>query len=195
MTTPARLTDRVWTIPNLISFVRLMAIPYFLFLLLGRDDPRMAGIVLVAIGATDWVDGTLARLLKQESELGRRLDPIADRLAIVAAVVGGWIAGVVPGVIAGPLLVREAVMTALTAWLMARGFGTLQVRYLGKVATAGIYTSIPSFYLAAAGVLPSLFRPLGWTAGTIGLALYWVTAVQYGADARRLVGASADGTG
>lgn len=195
MTSPAKLSSRVWTIPNVVSFARLLAIPYFLFLLLGKDDPRQAGFLLIAIGATDWVDGTLARLLNQESELGRRLDPIADRLAIVAAVVGGWIAGVVPGMIAGPLLARELVMTLLTAWLMWRGYGTLHVRYLGKVATAAVYTSIPAFYMAGADVLPSLFRALGWTAGTIGLVLYWTTALQYVGDARRMVGASHDATG
>jgi len=195
MESPARLSDRVWTVPNAISFARLAAIPYFVYLLVGRDDPKAAGLLLIVIGATDWVDGALARWLHQESELGRKLDPIADRLAIVAAVVAGWIADVVPGLIAGPLLLREALMAVLTAWLVIRGKGTLQVRYLGKVATAAVYGSIPSFYLAAADVLPAVSRALGWTAGVIGLALYWLTAAQYAGDARRLPHAPAGTTG
>ncbi len=195
MESPARLSDRVWTVPNAVSFARLLAIPYFVYLLLARDDPRAAGLLLIVIGATDWVDGALARILNQESELGRKLDPIADRLAIVTAVVAGWLAEIVPGVIAGPLLLREALMAVVTAGLVARGKGTLQVRYLGKVATFAVYGSIPSFYLAAADVLPAVFRALGWTAGVIGLALYWLTAIQYLGDARRVVPASRGGTG
>ncbi len=183
------LPHRVWTIPNAVSFARMLAVPYFLWLLLAQDDARTAGLVLIGIGATDWVDGTLARLLDQQSELGRKLDPIADRLAIVAAIVGGWIAGVVPALIAAPLLVRELLMTALTARLVAGGWGTLHVRYLGKLATAAVYGSIPSFYLAAAGVLPNVFQALGWTAGVIGVTLYWVTAIQYAGDARRAMSA------
>lgn len=177
-------SDAIWTIPNVVSFVRLLAIPVFLWLLLAESRPAAAGWLLLAIGATDWVDGTLARRLGQVSVLGQRLDPIADRLAIVAAIIGGSIAEVVPLAIAVPLLVRELLMSALAFYLFSRYRAVLEVRYLGKAATLLIYGAIPSFYVAAAGVAPSLFTPLGWVAGTIGLALYWWVAFLYMRDAR-----------
>lgn len=183
-TPDAAPSDAIWTIPNVVSFVRLLAIPVFLWLLLAEDRPAAAGWLLLAIGATDWIDGTLARRLGQVSVLGQRLDPIADRVAIVAAVVGGAIADVVPLVIAVPLLVREVLMTALAFYLFAKRRLVLAVRYLGKMATLLIYGSIPSFYVAAAGVAPSFFRPLGWISGSIGLVLYWWVAIDYLGDAR-----------
>ncbi len=180
-TTPS---DAIVTIPNLVSLVRLAAVPYFLWLLLGQDRPAAAGFLLLAIGATDWIDGTLARRLGQVSVLGQKLDPVADRVAIVAAVIGGWIAGILPSGIIVPLLIREVMMTIVAFVLLTRYGETLEVRYLGKVATFLIYGSIPSFYVAAGDILPSLFTALGWIAGVIGLLLYWWVAVRYLQDAR-----------
>ena len=166
-TTPS---DAIVTIPNLVSLVRLAAVPYFLWLLLGQDRPAAAGFLLLAIGATDWIDGTLARRLGQVSVLGQKLDPVADRVAIVAAIIV-------------PLLIREVMMTIVAFVLLTRYGETLEVRYLGKVATFLIYGSIPSFYVAAGDILPSLFSALGWIAGVIGLLLYWWVAVRYLQDA------------
>ena len=90
------------TIPNLISVIRLGLIPVFLWLLLARDNPFAAGWLLGGIAATDWVDGYLARRLDQVSEVGKFLDPLADRIAIIAAVIGGLISGYLPsGSVAG----------------------------------------------------------------------------------------------
>ena len=86
----------IFTVPNLVSLVRILMIPAFLWLLFGRDDPAAAGWLLGGIGATDWVDGYLARRLDQVSEIGKVLDPLADRGAVAAAVIGGWIAGALP---------------------------------------------------------------------------------------------------
>jgi len=90
------VSGRILTIPNVISAVRVAMVPLFLWLLFGADAPLPAGLLLGGIGATDWVDGFLARRLGQVSELGKLLDPLADRLAITAAVIGGWVAGVLP---------------------------------------------------------------------------------------------------
>ncbi len=180
-TTPS---DAILTIPNVVSLVRLAAVPYFLWLLLAQDRPGVAGLLLLAIGGTDWIDGTLARRLGQVSALGQKLDPVADRVAIVAAIIGGWIAGILPTLIIAPLLIREVMMTIVAFVLLARGAGTLEVRYLGKVATFLIYGSIPSFYLAAAEMAPSFFTALGWVSGIVGLALYWWVAIRYLGDAR-----------
>ncbi|MBU1225688.1 MAG: CDP-alcohol phosphatidyltransferase family protein [Actinobacteria bacterium] len=176
----------IFTIPNLISAARIAAVPFFLWLLLGADDPAAAGWTLVAIGATDWIDGFLARALHQVSELGKMLDPIADRLAIVAALVGGWIAGVVPWWVALLLLVREALLGAMTLYLARRTKTRIEVRYMGKMATWAVYGGVASFYIYA-GTGWAFFHWWSWLYIVPGLIFYYVVAFQYVGDARRLL--------
>jgi cardiolipin synthase len=174
----------IFTIPNLISAVRIALVPVFLWLLLGREDPLGAGLLIGGIGATDWVDGYLARRLGQVSPLGKLLDPIADRLAVVAAVVGGWVSGHVPPWFAAGLLAREAVVVLGTVWLALRRVPPIPVRRLGKIATFAVYFSIPSFLVHAGGA-HDFFEWFAYAAGIPGLVLYWVVGFQYAADARR----------
>jgi cardiolipin synthase len=183
--TDAQVSDRILTIPNLVSFIRLAAIPVFWWLLLGEDEVAAATIVFAVIATTDWVDGFLARRLGQVSKLGKALDPVADRLLIASAVVAGLIAGIVPPVIGIVLIVREIYMAIVTLVLVSRGKGTLEVRWLGKLATFLVYSSVAWFYMAAVPFLEPLTWPLAWVAGIVGLALYWYTAFQYTGDARR----------
>ena len=175
----------LWTIPNMISVLRLAGIPVFLWLLLGRDDPRNAAILLIVIGFTDFLDGALARRLGQTSEIGRFLDPLADRLAILAAVVGGLIADVVPGWLAWPLLVREILVGIGALFLVTKLKTNVTVRWLGKAATAIVYGAIPAFYLAAAGVESEFWRIIGTLSGVVGLVVYAVVTWQYVGDVRR----------
>ncbi len=176
--------DRVLTFPNVISFARILAVPYFVWLLLGADELIAAGFLLLAIGSTDWLDGYLARRLGQVSKLGKMLDPIADRLAIVAAVVAGWIAGILPGWLVGGLLVRESIVAALAGWLLVVHHDTIDVRWIGKLATFLLYGSIPAYYVSEAGFFEQVLGPLAGLAGIVGLGLYWAVAVLYGADVR-----------
>lgn len=185
MTEEPQVSNRIVTIPNIISFIRLAAIPVFWWLLLAEDDVAAATILFALIATTDWIDGFLARRLNQVTELGKALDPIADRLMIFSAVVAGLIAEIIPPVIGITLIVREVYMALVTAALVLRKKGTLEVRYLGKVATFGVYSSIGWFYMAAIPFLEWLTRPLAWIAGVVGLILYWITAFQYTGDARR----------
>ena len=182
--------DQIWTVPNAVSFVRLAAIPYFWFVLLVRERVGFAALLIFLIGTTDWVDGWLARRLGQESEFGAMLDPLADRLMIASALIAGLIAGVLPIVIGAGLLLREALVAAGAGYLAVRGGGTLKVRYLGKTATFLLYGAIPSFYLAAAGILTWAFTPAAWIAGALGLFLYWWVAVDYAKDIRRTIQSS-----
>lgn len=186
----AGMFDRIWTVPNAVSFVRLAAIPYFWFVLLVQDRVGLAALLIFVIGTTDWVDGWLARRLAQESEFGAMLDPLADRLMIASALIAGLIAGVLPAVIGAGLLLREALVAGGAAYLAARGGGALKVRYLGKVATFLLYGAIPSFYLAAAGILTWAFAPAAWIAGSLGMFLYWWVAVDYAKDIRRALKSS-----
>lgn len=182
-----RVSDRIVTIPNLISFARLLGVGVFWWLILVEENIALAAVFILVIGTTDWVDGYLARRLDQVSSLGKALDPIADWLMIASAVVGGMIVGVVPIVIGITLIAREIFMGAVTLWLLSKGAGTLEVRYLGKVATFVIYGAIPAFYLASAGFLSPIMLAIGWTGGVVGLVMYWYVAIQYVGDARSVL--------
>ena len=184
-----QVSDRILTIPNLISFTRLAAIPVFWWLLLGADEVAWATILFAVIATTDWIDGYLARRLDQVSKLGKALDPVADRLMIASAVIAGLIADIVPPAIGWTLIVREVYMALITLVLYVRHAGTLEVRWMGKVATFIVYTSIGWFYFAAIPFLEVVLLPAAWIAGVVGLALYWVTAFQYTGDARRALSA------
>ncbi len=184
MAVPATTSSRILTIPNVVTFIRLIGVGVFWWVILVEENIVMGAWLIFLIGWTDWIDGYLARRLNQVSDLGKALDPIADRLMIVSAVVGGLIVGVVPGWIGIPLLLREVIMAVVALVLISRGGGTLPVRKLGKWATFIIYGAIPAFYLAGADVWHDLFLLLGWVFGLIGLVLYWYVLFQYIGDAR-----------
>lgn len=192
-TEPAAV-DRGWrTVPNLVSLLRICAIPLFLWLLLGADDPRGAAIALIAIGVSDFLDGALARKLGQTSEIGKLLDPTADRLAILAALVGGLAAGVIPSWLGWPLLVREILVAGGTLFLVGKLSVKPAVRPAGKWATAIVYASIPSYYLSAAGAAEWFGVPweaVGAVTGIVGLVLYWGVTWLYLGDLRRAWAAS-----
>ena len=185
--TEEQVSNRVFTLPNVISFTRLAAIPFFWWLVLGAEDIAAATILYAVVATTDWVDGYLARRLGQVSRLGKALDPVADRLMIVSAIVVGLLSEIVPAIIGVTLIVREIYMAVVMFVLVARRGGTLEVRWLGKLATFVVYSSIGWFYMAEIPFLEVLTRPLAWTAGVGGLILYWVTAIQYTGDASRVV--------
>lgn len=176
------------TVPNLVSLVRLAAIPYFWWVLLAEDRVALAAGLIFVIGTTDWVDGYLARRLDQVTELGKFLDPLADRLMIASALLAGLLAGVVPVVIGVPLLAREAAVGLGAAFLGLRGGGKLAVRDLGKTATFLLYGAIPAFYVAEAGIAPWLFAGPAWVGGVIGLILYYRVGWEYIGDIRAVVG-------
>lgn len=176
--------QRVLTVPNVISMVRLAFVPVFWWLL-ARDDIAWAGWLVGIVAWTDWIDGYLARRLGQVTELGKALDPVADRLIIGSAVIGGLVVGVIPWFIGYPLIAREAVMAAVTLYLAARGGARLEVRWLGKVATVLVYSSVPAFYIAEAGQLEWVMWPVAWGFGVAGLALYYVVMFRYLGDAGR----------
>lgn len=185
---------RVLTVPNVVSFVRLLLVPVFLWLLFGRDNPAGAGWLLGVIGATDWVDGYLARRLDQVSELGKLLDPLADRLAVAAAVIGGLISGDLPSWFAIALIVRESLIAVGALAVGVKAGSKLEVRRVGKLATLLLYAAIAWFFMGRGHD----FDPLVWAAyavGIPGLVLYYVVGVQYFGDAKRLVAESGRGAG
>lgn len=182
-------------VPNLVSFLRLLLVPLFVWLVV-VDEIGWAGLLLGVIGATDWIDGYLARKLDQVTELGKFLDPLADRLAVAVAVVAGLIAGVLPSFFAWAIIVREIAvgLGALYGW--SRGVRRLDVRDLGKLATLLLYFSITFFYVGV-GFEMGWFEAAGWITGVPGLVLYYMVAVQYLGDLRLTIssrGEAGEGT-
>jgi len=179
----------VLTIPNVVSGIRIALIPVFLWLVFGRDELTGAAFLIGGIGATDWVDGYLARRLGQVSDFGKFLDPLADRLAVAAAVLAGWITGALPWPIAVLLVVRESAVALGALFLATRVRAKLEVRYIGKLATFVLYFAIPSFFLHA-GTGWEAWRWVGWGMAVPGLVLYYAAAAIYVGDMRRALDAS-----
>src|SRR3712207_7518316 len=142
------LPDRIWTLPNALSVLRLLSVPLFLWLLLGPQADGWAVVVLMVSGATDWADGKLARSLGQSSRLGALLDPAADRLYIVATLIAFVLRDVVPLWLVAVLVGRELVLGLALLVLRAHGYPPLQVHYLGKAATFILLYAFPLLLLA-----------------------------------------------
>jgi cardiolipin synthase len=171
-------SDRIWTLPNAISFLRLLGVPIFLYLLLGVENDIGAVIVLMVGGSTDWVDGYVARRMNSVSRLGELLDPFADRLYIVATLIGFTVREVIPLWLTGALLLREAVLGVVLLILRRHGYGPPPVHYVGKTGTFLLLGSFPIILLAKA--VPSLewwAGPVGWGLSWWALGLYWCAAV------------------
>lgn len=146
MTDPVR--DRIVTVPNVLSLVRMLGVPVFLWLLLVEQAYGWALVLLLVSGATDWLDGLLARLLDQSSALGALLDPFVDRLYVVSTLIGFAIAGIVPWWVALVLIGRDAVLASALLLYRRRGLAPPTVVYLGKAATFVLMSALP-FLLAA----------------------------------------------
>jgi cardiolipin synthase len=185
VTTPS---NRIWTVPNIISFIRLLGVPLFLFLLLGPHHDVAALVVLALGGTTDWVDGYAARRLGQVSRLGELLDPFADRLYILAALIGLTVRDVVPWWLTIALLLREAVLGVALLVLRRHGYGPPAVHYVGKTGTFVLLFAFPVMLLAKA--VPSIHAvvyPIGWGLCWWALGLYWAAAVLYLAQTVKLL--------
>lgn len=171
---------RVLTVPNLISFARLLGVPLFLYLILVAHQQAAAVVVLAVGGTTDWVDGYLARRLGQVSRLGELLDPLADRLYIFATLLALTATGVIPWPFTAALLLREVVVGLTIPVLRRYGYGPLPVHYVGKTATFILLFAFPVLLLAhaSAGARP-IAGPAGWGLAWWGLALYWAAGVLY----------------
>jgi len=164
--------------------MRLVGVGLFAWLAFARGEPAAAGWLLLLIGWTDWIDGYLARRLNQVSELGKVLDPLADRLAIATAVIGGMFVDVIPLTLGIAIALREALVGAGALFLAGHG-RRIDVRPLGKLATFILYGAIPAFYVSHGALLPGLFAGIAWSFGVVGLVLYWWVAVLYVGDVHR----------
>jgi cardiolipin synthase len=175
----------LWNVPNVISLIRLALIPVFIWLV-AISEFGWAGILLGVIGSTDWIDGYLARRLGQVTEVGKFLDPLADRLAVIVAVIAGLISGVLPVVFAVALIVREVLIGIGAMYGWSRGVTKLDVRWLGKAATLLLYVSISLFYVGV-GFDVEVLVWAAWLTGVPGLGMYYWVGVEYFSDMRKAI--------
>jgi cardiolipin synthase len=177
---------RVATVPNLISAIRIGLIPVFVALLLDRDTEVLGLVLLAMVVATDWIDGTLARRLGQVSNVGKLLDPVADRLALGAALITLVIRDAFPVWAAAIVVGRDALLLVAGALLLVRTGVRIDVRRVGKAATFGLMAGIP---LIAWGNFHRAFGDaalvVGWAFFLAGLVLYLLATAAYVNDARR----------
>ena len=190
------LPDRVWTLPNALSVLRLLGVPLFLWLLLGPEADGWALVILVVSGFTDWLDGKLARWLNQGSKLGALLDPAADRLYIVAALLALALRGIVPVWLVAVLLGRELVLGVALLVLRRYGYPPLQVHYLGKAATLLLLYAFPGLLLAyGSNPVAAVAEPIAWALTIWGTVLYVLSGALYLVQVAGIVRAERAATG
>lgn len=179
MTTAAQ-RERVLTVPNILSAVRLLLVPVFLYLLLVERADGWATAILMFSGASDWADGKIARLANQSSRLGELLDPLVDRIYMVTIPIAFGIREFVPWWVVAVMIGRDLVLAATLPALRSRGLTALPVSYIGKAATFGLMSGFPLILLGQFdGQWSRVVLAIGWGFLIWGLALYLWSAVLY----------------
>lgn len=189
------ISSRVFTIPNLVSLLRLALVPVFAVLIVVGEDV-WALAVLAFSGFTDWLDGVLARRLHQVTRLGQMLDPAADRLFIFVTLIGLTWRDVIPLWILVVIVARDVMLACLLPVLARHGYGPLPVSFVGKAGTFALLYAFPLLLLATVpGGVGAAAHVVGWAFTWWGVGLYWVAGVQYLRQARELLGAASAGPG
>ncbi len=185
--------DGIWTIPNAFTLLRLLLLPVFLYVLFGLENRAAAAWLLGGLGATDWVDGYLARRLGQVSEFGKVFDPTVDRLLFVVAIVAIVIDGSMPLWFAVAVLFREvAVGLMMVIATLVYKMPRIDVTYLGKVATFLLMFAVPGFLMGNSEIAGAdAFQVAAWLVGIPGLILSYWTGIAYIPQVRRAVTAGA----
>lgn len=183
--------DRIWTVPNLLSFLRLLGVPVFLWLVLGPRADGWAIAVLAVAGFTDWLDGKIARAFDQVSKLGRIIDPAADKLYVFATIAALLVREVIPWWLAAIILGRELFVACFIPVLRKHGYRALQVHFLGKAAMFNLMYAFPLLFLAShSGWYADIARIVGWAFALWGTGLYWWAGALYVIQVRRLTAAT-----
>lgn len=181
------VSDRIWTVPNVLSSLRLAGVPLFLFLIV-RGEDGAALLVLAVSGVTDYLDGYIARRTNTVTRLGQVLDPAADRLYILSSLIGLVVRGVLPWWFAACLLLRDVLGVFLVRQVRRWGYRDLPVHFVGKTATFNLLYAFP--LLLFAQWYPSWSTwvlPIAWAFAWWGLLLYWLAFLMYVVQARRMV--------
>lgn len=182
------VSDRVLTIPNLLSLLRLLLIPVFFWVALGPENDVLAFGLLAFSSFTDWLDGFIARRFHMESRVGQLLDPIADRLFVISTVIVLAVREIVPWWLVLVLLGRDLVMFLVQVYVHRKGHDPLPVHYVGKAATACLLYGMPTLFLTTGDdVVADVTTPLAWAFVIWGTGIYWWSAVLYAEQAAALV--------
>jgi CDP-diacylglycerol--glycerol-3-phosphate 3-phosphatidyltransferase len=172
--------DRLFTVPNALSAIRLVLIPVFIYLLLVRHADALAVAILIFAGASDWADGKIARLMDQSSRLGEYLDPAVDRLYMLTTPIAFGLRGIVPWWIIAVLLARDVLLAAEMPLLRTRGITVLPVIYVGKAATFALMTAFPLVLLGQGDASwKRVVLAFGWAFLIWGLYMYLWSFVVY----------------
>jgi cardiolipin synthase len=178
-------THRIATIPNLLSAIRILLIPVFVLMILGEDSKLEGMLLLALVQSTDWVDGVIARRYGQVTELGKLLDPLADRLAVGAALITFVVVDALPLWTALTVLVRDGLVLLAAIYLVLTKGPRIDVRRIGKIATFTLMWGLPLIAWGNLGLpFPHLARILGWACYGAGILEYWVAAGLYVQDLR-----------
>jgi cardiolipin synthase len=178
--------DRIATVPNLLSAVRIALIPVFVTLLVRRGTEAAGLLLFGGVLATDWVDGFIARRTNRVSNLGKVLDPVADRLAIAAGLIALMVRHAVPLWAGLLVLARDGAVLVAGGLLAARWGVRIEERWMGKAATMALMIGIPAIAWGHFDLwLHGAARVGGWTLYAIGITVYYAAAAQYVIDARR----------
>jgi cardiolipin synthase len=181
--TPEAVSDRVLTIPNALSALRLVGVPVFLWLLFTHQD-IWAFVVLALSGLTDYLDGKIARRFNLVSRVGQLLDPLADRLYVLTTLVALTIRDIIPLWLLIVLVGRDLFMGVVILLLKRVGQTGLPVHFVGKAATFNLLYAFPILLLSSVdGVLGDIAQPLGWAFAWWGVGLYLLAAVLYAIQA------------
>jgi cardiolipin synthase len=191
VTAAPQTADRLLTVPNLLSMLRLLGVPVFLWLLLGPHEDWWALGVLALSGFTDWADGVLARKLNQQSSFGALLDPAADRLYILATLAGLVLRSILPLWLALLIVGRDAVLAGALAVLRRHRYTPFTVNYVGKAATFCLLYAFPLLLIGShTGVVADVARPIAWAFTIWGTGLYVYAGLVYLRQAVLLVRAA-----
>ena len=182
-----QLRQELKSVPNMLSILRLLLVPVFLWLLI-VDQFLVAFLVLIFASFTDWLDGFIARKYNQITSLGKVLDPSADRLFILATLIGLTVNEIIPAWLAIVIVARDILLLIGYPISASHGYGPLPVHFLGKAATFALLYALPLLLLA--DVWPSaeaVILPLAWGFAYWGIGLYWVAGFVYLAQLRQLI--------
>ncbi len=172
--------NRILTVPNLISVLRLLCIPLFVWILFGVESRSAAAILLAGLGATDWIDGWIARRFDQTSELGKILDPTADRLLLIVAIPALIVDDSIPLWFAVLALVRELLVGGGTVLLALLGAKRIDVLWWGKTGTFAMLFAVPSFLAGESTIsIHEFFAVFAYLCGIPGLLISWFAALMY----------------
>jgi cardiolipin synthase len=169
-----------WTIPNALSALRLLGVPFFFWLIVGPERDGIALIILIVSAFTDWLDGFLARKLNQFSRLGELLDPLADRLYVIAALAALYIRDLLPLWVVVILIFRDVAMSGLLIFLKRFGITGVPVHFVGKAATMNLLYALPLILLGTfQGLVGQVAHVFGWAFLFWGITMYWYSGLLY----------------